>query len=66
MRNVFYLCNDCLLNNLKSALLTVFFEFIQNRDNLIDTKNKLNKMFQETKCTISKAQKKYSDINCNN
>ena len=55
--NVFYLCNDCLLNNLKSALLTVFFEFIQNRDNLIDTKNKLNKMFQETKCTISKAQK---------
>jgi hypothetical protein len=55
--NVFYLCDKCLLNNLKSTLLSAFLEFAQNGENLIDTQKKLNKMFQETKCSISKAQK---------
>ena len=54
--NIFYLCNECLLNNLKSALLGVYIEFIQHKDNLINTTKKFKLLLQKTHCSISEVQ----------
>ena len=58
--NAFCLCDNCLLSNLKTALLSVYFEFIKNRDNLINSKEKLSSALQTSKCSISKVQKEMS------
>ena len=58
--NFFYLCNECLLNNLNSALLGVYIEFIQHKDNLINTKKKFKIILQKTPCSISEVQKNIS------
>ena len=58
--NDFYLCDNCLLNNLKTALLTAYFQFIQNPDNLINAKEKFNSTLSSTKCSISEIQKNIS------
>ena len=58
--NAFCLCDNCLLNNLKTALLSVYFEFIKNKENLINTKENLNLALQKAKCSISEVQKNMS------
>ena len=67
--NSFYLCNKCLLNNLKSALLGVYIEFIQHEENLINTMKKLKLILQKTPCSISEIQNNttiYEAINNSN
>ena len=58
--NNFYLCDNCLLNNIKSALLGVYFQFIQNPNNLIKTKEKFDSTLASTKCSISEVQNNIS------
>ena len=51
--NVFGLCDNCLLNNLKTLLLTSFFEFIKDKKNLINSREKFRELLKQKKYTIS-------------
>ena len=46
MENAFCLCDNCLLNNLKSALLAAFFAFIKT-NNYVNCKQKLTQFLSE-------------------
>ena len=41
MENAFGLCDECLSNNFKTLLLTAFFEFLQNKNNIFNSKKKI-------------------------
>ena len=60
--NNFGLCNECLLNNLTTALLGAYIEYIQKRDvdNLIKPTEKLKLFLNQRYCTISEIQKNLS------
>ena len=47
--NIFGLCNDCLLNELKSQIISLYFNFLQNVTNL-------HSFFKKKKCTIGLQQ----------
>ena len=51
--NVFGLCDNCLLNNIKTLLLTSFFEFIKDKKNLINSREKFREILKQKKYTIS-------------
>ena len=46
--NDFFLCNDCLLNNVKTALLTSYMEFIQIKSNMINSNKKKEQLLDTT------------------
>ena len=54
--NEFYLCNQCLLNNIKTALLTSYIEFILNKSNMINAKENLRVLIQVKACFNSEVQ----------
>ena len=51
--NAFGLCDNCLLNNLKTMLLASFFEFIKDRKNLINSREKFREILKQKKYSIS-------------
>ena len=63
--NPFCLCDNCLLNNLKTALLSAFFEFIKS-DNYINCKQKLTQFLLQKTCTISEVQENISILSAIN
>ena len=65
MENAFCLCDNCLLSNLKSALLAAFFAFIKT-NNYVNCKQKLTQFLSEKKCSISSVQDNVSLLNAIN
>ena len=51
--NAFALCDDCLLYNLKSLLLSTFLEFLRKKDNLFNSKKKFKELLSINRCKIS-------------
>ena len=51
--NAFGLCDECLSNNLKTLLLSAFFEFLKSKENMFNSKNKFKEFLLNKKCTIS-------------
>lgn len=56
--NVFGLCNDCLLNTLKTQILTNYIEYIKKGINYMGNEERLHSFFRSVKCSISN----YKDI----
>ena len=48
LNEFFCLCDNCLLNNLKTSLLTAYMGFIQEKSNMIKGKEKLNYLLRKT------------------
>ena len=53
MENAFGLCDQCLSNNFKTLLLTAFFEFLQNKNNIFNSRKKFKELLLQKKCNIS-------------
>ena len=51
--NAFGLCDECLSNNLKTLLLSAFFEFLKSKENMFNSKNKFKEFLLNKKCTIT-------------
>ena len=47
--NIFSLCDECLLINLKQKLSSAFYKFLKNKDNLYNSKTKLQKFLENKK-----------------
>ena len=47
--NIYGLCDECLLDNLKNALYSAFYSFLKNRNNLINSKEKLHEHLMKRK-----------------
>ena len=47
--NIFSLCDECLLINLKQKLSSAFYKFLKNKDNLYNSKTKLQKILENKK-----------------
>ena len=61
--NVFFLCDECTFNNLKTVLFSSYLEFLKDINNLINSKEKLNKYLLERNCTISPVQENIPILN---
>ena len=46
--NDYCLCDNCLLNNIKTSLLTAYIRFIQDKSNMINGKDRLNYLLRNT------------------
>ena len=60
--NDFALCKNCLLNNLTTALLGVYIDYIQKKDvnNLNNPSENFTLLLKQSYCTISEIQKNIS------
>ena len=48
LNEFFCLCDNCLLNNIKTSLLTAYMGFIQDKANMINGKQRLNYLLRST------------------
>jgi len=55
--NKFNLCDNCLFNNLRSPIFSVFLGFLKDKTNMINSEEKFKYLLSQEKCRIGNSEK---------